>query len=68
LVVLVHPSAPASNIPELSAYAKANAGKLNLASAGTGSAPHMAAELFNFMADSACCTSPTVARGRHCRI
>jgi len=34
----------------LIAYAKGNPGKLNLASAGTGSAPHMAAELFNFMA------------------
>src|ERR1700759_1943681 len=50
LVVLVHPSVPVGSIPELIAYAKANPGKLNLASAGTGSAPHMAAELFNFMA------------------
>ena len=50
MVVLVHPSVPASTIPELIAYAKASPGKLNLASAGTGSAPHMAAELFNFMA------------------
>jgi len=50
MVVLVHPSVPATSIPELIAYAKANAGKLNLASAGTGSAPHMAAELFNYMA------------------
>jgi tripartite-type tricarboxylate transporter receptor subunit TctC len=50
MVVLVHPSVPANNIPELIAYAKANPGKLNLASAGTGSAPHMAAELFNYMA------------------
>lgn len=50
LVVLVHPSVPANNIPELIAWAKANPGKLNLASAGTGSAPHIAAELFNSMA------------------
>jgi tripartite-type tricarboxylate transporter receptor subunit TctC len=49
LVVLVHPSVPASSIPELIAYARAHPGKLNLASAGIGSAPHMAAELFNFM-------------------
>jgi tripartite-type tricarboxylate transporter receptor subunit TctC len=50
MVVLVHPSVPAGSIPELIAYAKASPGKLNLASAGTGSAPHMAAELFDFMA------------------
>src|SRR6201994_1376857 len=50
LVVLVNPSVPASSIAELIAYAKAKSGKLNLASAGTGSAPHMAAELFNVMA------------------
>jgi tripartite-type tricarboxylate transporter receptor subunit TctC len=50
MVVLIHPSVPATSIPELIAYAKANPGKLNLASAGTGSAPHMAAELFNYMA------------------
>jgi tripartite-type tricarboxylate transporter receptor subunit TctC len=50
MVVLLHPSVPATTIPELIAYAKANAGKINLASAGTGSAPHMAGELFNTMA------------------
>ena len=50
MVVLVHPSLPARTIPELIAYAKANAGKINMASAGTGSAPHMAGELFNAMA------------------
>jgi tripartite-type tricarboxylate transporter receptor subunit TctC len=50
MVVLVHPSVPARTVPEFIAYAKANPGKINMASAGTGSAPHMAGELFNFMA------------------
>jgi tripartite-type tricarboxylate transporter receptor subunit TctC len=50
MVVLVHPSLPATTIAELIAYAKDNPGKINLASAGTGSAPHMAGELFNAMA------------------
>lgn len=50
MVVLVHPSVPAATLPEFLAYAKANPGKVNMASAGTGSAPHMAGELFNVMA------------------
>jgi tripartite-type tricarboxylate transporter receptor subunit TctC len=50
MVVLVHPSVPATTIPAFIAYAKANPGKINMASAGTGSAPHMAGELFNAMA------------------
>ena len=50
MVVLVHPSFPATTIAELIAYARDNPGKINLASAGTGSAPHMAGELFNAMA------------------
>jgi tripartite-type tricarboxylate transporter receptor subunit TctC len=50
MVVLVHPSVPARTIPEFIAHAKANPGKINMASAGTGSAPHMAGELFNVMA------------------
>jgi tripartite-type tricarboxylate transporter receptor subunit TctC len=50
MVVLVHPSVAARTIPEFIAYAKANPGKINMASAGTGSAPHMAGELFNVMA------------------
>jgi tripartite-type tricarboxylate transporter receptor subunit TctC len=50
MVVLVHPSLPVKTIAELIAYAKENPGKINMASAGTGSAPHMAGELFNAMA------------------
>jgi tripartite-type tricarboxylate transporter receptor subunit TctC len=50
MVLLVHPSVPARTVPEFITYAKANPGKINMASAGTGSAPHMAGELFNVMA------------------
>jgi tripartite-type tricarboxylate transporter receptor subunit TctC len=50
MAILAHPSLPAATVPELIAYAKANPGKINMASAGTGSAPHLAGELFNVMA------------------
>ena len=45
-VVVVHPSVPASNVRELVAYAKANPGKVNYASAGKASPGHLTAEYF----------------------
>jgi tripartite-type tricarboxylate transporter receptor subunit TctC len=50
LVMLVHPSFPAKTVPEFIDYAKANAGKLNMGSAGNGTLTHVAGELFNMMA------------------
>jgi tripartite-type tricarboxylate transporter receptor subunit TctC len=48
-VVVVNPSLPVNTIPELIAHAKANAGKLNMASSGNGSTIHMSGELFKMM-------------------
>jgi tripartite-type tricarboxylate transporter receptor subunit TctC len=50
LFLLVHPSFPARTVPEFIAYAKANPGKVNMASPGSGTTPHIAGELFNMMA------------------
>jgi len=50
LVMVVHSSFPARTVPEFIAYAKANPGKINMASGGTGVAPHVAGELFKMMA------------------
>jgi tripartite-type tricarboxylate transporter receptor subunit TctC len=51
LVMVVNPSVPARTVPEFIAYAKANAGRINMASVGNGTTPHMAGELFKMMAD-----------------
>jgi tripartite-type tricarboxylate transporter receptor subunit TctC len=50
MVMLLNPSLPATTVAEFIAYAKANPDKVNMASAGNGSAPHMAGELFKMMA------------------
>ena len=50
-VVVVHPSFKAANIKELIALAKAKPNEINYGSGGSGSAPHLAAELFKTMAD-----------------
>ena len=49
-VMEVHPSVPVRTVPEFIAYAKANPGKINYASAGTGTSLHVAGELFKMMA------------------
>ncbi len=48
-VMVVNPSVPANTVSEFIAYAKANPGKINYATAGTGSLPHVAGELFKAM-------------------
>ena len=49
-VMVINPKLPAETIPEFIAYAKANPGKINMASQGTGLASHLMGELFKMMA------------------
>ena len=49
-VMVLHPSVPAETVPQFIAYAKANPGKINMASSGTGTSIHMSGELFKLMA------------------
>jgi tripartite-type tricarboxylate transporter receptor subunit TctC len=48
-VMVVHPSVPAKSVPEFIAYAKANPGKITMASSGNGTSVHIAGELFKMM-------------------
>jgi tripartite-type tricarboxylate transporter receptor subunit TctC len=48
-VIVVNPAFPVKSVPEMIDYAKANPGKINIASAGPGTGPHVACELFRMM-------------------
>jgi tripartite-type tricarboxylate transporter receptor subunit TctC len=50
-VMEVHPSLPVTTVPEFIAYAKANPGKVNFGSAGSGTSGHISCELFKMMTD-----------------
>jgi tripartite-type tricarboxylate transporter receptor subunit TctC len=49
LVMVVHPSVPATTVAEFVAYAKADPGRIKLASTGNGSSPHVSGELFKML-------------------
>jgi tripartite-type tricarboxylate transporter receptor subunit TctC len=49
-IMVVNPSVPAKTLPGFIAYAKSNPGKINMASSGSGSSPHIIGELFKMMA------------------
>ena len=63
-VMVVNPSVPAKSVPEFIAYAKANPRKLNMASPGTGSPPHLFGELFMMMTGTSMIHVPYRQRAR----
>jgi tripartite-type tricarboxylate transporter receptor subunit TctC len=64
-VMVVHPSVPANSVAEFIAYAKANPGKINMASAGVATTSHLAGELFKAMTGIDMTHVPYPVRGRH---
>jgi tripartite-type tricarboxylate transporter receptor subunit TctC len=50
ILMVVHPAVPVRTVPEFIAYGKANPGKINMASGGNGTTPHVCGELFKMMA------------------
>jgi tripartite-type tricarboxylate transporter receptor subunit TctC len=50
LIMVINPAIPAKTVPEFILYAKANPGKINMASTGNGATPHVTGELFKIMA------------------
>jgi tripartite-type tricarboxylate transporter receptor subunit TctC len=63
-VMVINPSFPAKSVPEFIAYAKANPGKISMASVGIGSGPHLYGELFKIWLASTWSTCPIVVAGR----
>jgi tripartite-type tricarboxylate transporter receptor subunit TctC len=63
-VLVVHPSLPVKNLQEFIAYAKSKPGQLDYATPGSGSANHLAVELFNMMTGVRCSTFPIKAADR----
>src|SRR5262245_36807572 len=57
-VIVVHPSVPAKTVPEFIAYAKANPGKVTMASPGIGGPSHVSGELFKMGPGSTWCMCP----------
>ena len=68
MVVLVHPSVPARQHSRTDRLCQSQSRQAQPCSAGTGSAPHMAAELFNYMAGVSMVHVPIAARARPCPI